>query len=169
MAGIPILALDRRQQKSNAVSIVELPTVATCPRNGEIRHRICAYYTRASLSALQYFIRKHGSMMRLRGTLGCRRRRHMQFSSHKYARPQGGIISRSPVLQCHPGITSCTSAGSPRKVEFGDCWHVQVLFCTYLSRPRKSTWQGVHVSNEGSNLVSVIQRQGKQWSVPCDS
>lgn len=57
----------------------------------------------------------------------------------------------------------------PSQSWIGDCWHVQVLFCTYLSRPCKSTWQGVHVSNKGSNLVSVIQRQGKQWSVPCDS
>lgn len=107
--------------------------------------------------------------MRLRGTLGRRRRKHMQFNSHNYAHRQGGIIPRSPGLQCHPGITSCTFAGSPRKVEFGHCWHVQVLLCTYPSRPRKATWQGVHVSNKGSNLVSVIQRQGKQWPVPCDS
>ncbi|KAH0499011.1 hypothetical protein TgHK011_006232 [Trichoderma gracile] len=31
---------------------------------------------------------------------------------------------------------------------------------------RKSTLQGLHVFNKGSNHVSVVRRQGKHWSVP---
>ncbi|UKZ63415.1 uncharacterized protein TrAtP1_004644 [Trichoderma atroviride] len=105
-------------------------------------------------------------MMRLRGTLG-RRRKHMQFSSHI----RKGASSLAPQVCNVIQVSHHVPLPAPLAVEFGDCWHVQVLvlLCTYLSRPRKATWQGVHVSNKGSNLVSVIQRQGKQWSVPCDS
>lgn len=124
MAGIAILALIDGSRRASSRLLLY-------PRNGEIRHRHLRLL-HSRLSALQCFIRKHGSMMRLRGTLGRRRPKHMQFSSHM----RKGASSLAPQVCNVIQVSHHVPLPAPLAVEFGDCWHVQVLvhICQGLAR-----------------------------------